>query len=735
LGALGLVLLVALAAGSLGTSVFRRYALSNGLLDFPNERSAHTRPVPRGGGVAIVLTILVGIVTGALLGFIPSKTAGALVGGAILVSLVGWIDDRKSLPTRIRLAAQLGAATWTVVLLQGYLRINLGWSAAELGVAGSVLAAVGIMWGTNFFNFMDGVDGLAAVEAVMVGLAGGGMLLWDGHPQLALIAFLVAGAAAGFLRWNWHPAQVFMGDVGSTTLGFLFCSLAVASENAGSVSLFTWGTLLGVFVFDPTLTLVRRLRYGNRWSTPHLDFAFHRAVRDGRSHSQVTTGVVTINLVLTALAVLGWAFPRLLLPTVGFGIVFLSLIYWKLESLFPMYRGAEPTRSRLSDPGISLVPDVPGRIDPTALEAIVHGRTVMVAGVAGELGRELCRQLPGLSPSRLVLLARDDESLAACTEELSTALPRLPISPVLCDLRDRARLRQVLKRFQPATVFHAACQRQVQLAEQNLAETIIANVLGTSVLVELAVAADVERLIFLSALEAGCAGNVMAATHSVAEQIVLDAATRHGRKLVVVRVGSLLGPRGSLELSLQRKIQAGGPVLIKHPRFSPRLRTAPQAVQLALQAAAMGEGGEVFVVDAGPPTPLLDIVHRLIHEAGLTVGKDIHIRFGGIGPNEPLTGERFGAVTDMHPTSHPLIARSAMSPAGSRLELLLDDLVRAALNGAEDLQRLLLSWLVPDFAQAMRPVIQAEGQAHASLRARPTELLHHKGPRELSGQS
>jgi Fuc2NAc and GlcNAc transferase len=221
LGIVGLVLLLALTAALLGTGAFRRYALANGLLDLPNERSAHTRPVPRGGGIAIVLPILVGIITGALLGFIPSKTAGALVGGAILVSLVGWIDDRQGLPTRIRLAAQLGAAIWAVVLLQGYLRVNLGWNAAQLGVAGSVLAAVGIMWGINFFNFMDGVDGLAAVEAVMVGLAGGGMLLWDGHPQLALIAFLVAGAAAGFLRWNWHPAQVFMGDVGSTTLGFL----------------------------------------------------------------------------------------------------------------------------------------------------------------------------------------------------------------------------------------------------------------------------------------------------------------------------------------------------------------------------------------------------------------------------------------------------------------------------------------------------------------------------------
>jgi FlaA1/EpsC-like NDP-sugar epimerase len=337
--------------------------------------------------------------------------------------------------------------------------------------------------------------------------------------------------------------------------------------------------------------------------------------------------------------------------------------------------------------------------------------------VGGELGRELCRQLPGLSPSRLVLLARDDESLAACAEELSTALPRLPLSPILCDLRDRDRLRQVLERFRPATIFHAACQRQVQLAEQNLAETIIANVLGTSVLVELAVAAEVERLIFLSALDAGCAKNVVAATHSVAEQIVLDAATRHRRKLFVVRVGSLLGPRGSLELSLQRKIQAGGPVLIKHPRISPRLRSAPQAVQLALQAAAMGKGGEVFVVDAGPPTSLLDIVNRLIHEAGLTAGKDIHIRYGGMGPSEPLTGERFGAVTGMHATSHPLIARSAPTLAGPQLELLLHDLVQAALHGAEDVQRLLLSWLVPDFAQAVRPVLQAEQESRASLRA------------------
>jgi Fuc2NAc and GlcNAc transferase len=712
-----LVLLLALAAASLGTRAFRQYALANGLLDRPNERSAHARPVPRGGGVAIVATALAGIIVASLLGFIPTRLTLALGGGGALVAVVGWLDDRKSLPTRTRLAAQLAAAIWVLVMLHGYFRVDLGWSVVDLGLAGSALAVVGIMWGTNFFNFMDGVDGLAAVEAVMVGLAGGGMLLWDGLPELALIAFLIAGGAAGFLRWNWHPAQVFMGDVGSTTLGFLFCSLAVASENAGSVSLFTWGTLLGVFVFDPTLTLVRRLRYGNRWSSPHLDFAFHRAARDGRSHSNVTVRVMAINLVLIALAGLGWAVPRLLLPSVAAGVVFLSLLYWKLETLFPMYHGAEQTRTRLSDPTISLVEDAPAPIDPAPLEALVEGRVVLVAGVTGTLGRELCRQLPGLSPSQLVILSPEEESLAACAEELATALPHLAIAPVLCDLKDRARVAQVLDRFRPATIFHAACQRRVQLAEQNLAATITCNVLGTSVLVELAGAGGVERLIFLSTLEAGCATNVMAATHAVAEQIVLNGAERYRRNFSVVRIGSLLGPRGSVELSIQRQIEVGGPVLIQHPRYSPRLRSAPQAVQLALQAAALSQGGEVFAIDAGPPTPLVDIAKRLIREAGLVPGKDIYIKFGAIRPGEPLTGERFGTASRLDPTAHQLIARLTVAlPVLGRAGL-QDDLVQAALHAAEDVQQLLLIWLVPDYARAMRPVILAKGYSLASRQA------------------
>jgi Fuc2NAc and GlcNAc transferase len=157
---------------------------------------------------------------------------------------------------------------------------------------------------------MDGLDGLAASEAVMVGLAAGGLLLWRGQGGLAFLAWTTAAASAGFLWWNWPPARIFMGDVGSGYLGFLLGTLALASERAGAVPALVWLVLVGLFFMDATATLIRRTLRRERWYVAHRAHAYQQALRLGWSHARVTRGAILVNVALAALATLAVAAPR-----------------------------------------------------------------------------------------------------------------------------------------------------------------------------------------------------------------------------------------------------------------------------------------------------------------------------------------------------------------------------------------------------------------------------------------
>lgn len=314
---------------------------ARGILDLPNDRSSHATPTPRGGGLAIAGVLLAGIALGALIGWVRPAVALGIGGGGAAVAVVGWLDDRDGLRARTRALAHAGAAVWALAWLDGYPVVQLGLERYHLGTAGFVLGTVGIVWGINFFNFMDGIDGIAASQSLVVGLVGGLLLHAGGAPGLALVAVLTAGAAAGFLRWNWAPARVFMGDVGSTTLGFVLSTLGVAAANEGAVPMLAWGTLLGVFVFDATVTVLRRVVQGHPFWQPHREFGFHRAVRAGLSHAQVSGRVVLLTALLGALAALGSTMPRLMLAAAAAGLVLLGGLYLALESRVPMYTGPE----------------------------------------------------------------------------------------------------------------------------------------------------------------------------------------------------------------------------------------------------------------------------------------------------------------------------------------------------------------------------------------------------------
>jgi len=335
-----LVFIVAAAILSwLLASRVRLYALDR-LLDIPNERSSHSSPTPRGGGLAIAFTVLGGIILAAMWHWIEWELALALVGGGAMIAAAGWIDDHRDLPALVRFAVQFLSAGWAMYWLGGLSALSVGSTQLLLGPAGTALGVIGIVWAINLYNFVDGIDGLAAGEAITTGVIGGLILMVMGHEGLAMVSLLIAAASAGFLPLNWAPAKLFMGDVGSGMLGYLFAVLAIASENAGAIPLLIWVLLLGAFVFDATVTLCRRIAHGERWYHAHHSHAYQRMVQAGRSHAQVSSMILLINMILALLAILAWLRPTFFLIAIGAGALLLSILYLSVERIRPMHARA-----------------------------------------------------------------------------------------------------------------------------------------------------------------------------------------------------------------------------------------------------------------------------------------------------------------------------------------------------------------------------------------------------------
>ncbi|MGN6393592.1 MAG: MraY family glycosyltransferase [Gemmatimonadales bacterium] len=297
----GTILLGAAAffASAALAALVRRYALSHALLDVPNERSSHSVPTPRGGGLAIATVVLAGLVVLERAHLLVPRIAFGLFGGGLLVAVVGWLDDRHELRATVRIVVHVAAAAWTLAWLGGMPNLTVAAEATHLGLGGTLLAMLGIVWLTNLYNFMDGIDGLAAAEAFIVSAAGV-LLLAGPSPALALVALLVAAAAAGFLVWNWPPARLFMGDVGSGFLGYTFGALALASENARALPALVWLVMLGPFFVDATVTLLRRMVRGERWYAGHRTHAYQRVVQGGWRHWQVSLLIAGLSAILAA---------------------------------------------------------------------------------------------------------------------------------------------------------------------------------------------------------------------------------------------------------------------------------------------------------------------------------------------------------------------------------------------------------------------------------------------------
>jgi Fuc2NAc and GlcNAc transferase len=252
----------------------------------PNDRSSHTIPTPRGGGLAIVLCFFAGII---LLHPHPTPLTYALLTGSTMIALIGYIDDHRALSAKIRFAVHILAA------ITGMYFLNLPfWTLLP------------IAWCINLYNFMDGIDALASLQGLFVSLAAAGTLLYLGDITTAKICFTLAATLTGFLCWNWPPARIFMGDVGSGTLGFIFAMLIFS----GTLPLTFWFILMAVFICDATFTLLRRMLGGEKWYSAHRSHAYQRFVQRGYSHKQVAMGILLFNLcILLPLAWLSLSYP------------------------------------------------------------------------------------------------------------------------------------------------------------------------------------------------------------------------------------------------------------------------------------------------------------------------------------------------------------------------------------------------------------------------------------------
>ena len=343
--------------------------------------------------------------------------------------------------------------------------------------------------------------------------------------------------------------------------------------------------------------------------------------------------------------------------------------------------------------------------DIQAVRRLVAGKRVLVTGGGGSIGRELCRQLLYCGPSELILLGHGENSIFEsfhALKQLELNGPKL--TPLIADTRFLPRILALFERYRPQIVFHAAAHKHVPLMELNPAEAVTNNVAGTRNILEAAKAVDVEQFVMISTDKAVNPTSIMGASKRSAELLVLRAARQTGKPYVTVRFGNVLGSRGSVVLTFKQQIAAGGPVTVTHPEIKRYFMTIPEAVQLVLQAAALGTGDEIFVLDMGDPIRIVDLAVDLIKLSGLELGRDIEIKYVGLRPGDKLFEELFIPGEDYQRTEHEkiFIAANASRFVPADLEQAVNVLNAAAdRNDSEAIKRAFRG-LIPEYQPAVQ---------------------------------
>jgi len=347
----------------------------------------------------------------------------------------------------------------------------------------------------------------------------------------------------------------------------------------------------------------------------------------------------------------------------------------------------------------------PTHVFDEQMGAVLTGKVVLVTGAGGSIGSEICRQIARWGPSELIMLGHGENSIFEAVLEMRELYPSVALHPVIADVRDLPRLENIFSRSRPQVVFHAAAHKHVPMMEMNIEEAITNNIQGTRNIVEVSRKYDVERLVMISTDKAIRPVNVMGATKRIAEWMVLDAANRWNRAFSVVRFGNVLGSRGSVVPLFKRQIASGGPVTVTHPDMKRYFMTIPEAVNLVLQAASMGGGGQTFVLNMGQQVRILDLAEDLIRLSGLEPYRDIEIIFTGIRPGEKLSEDLWDEGYDIKSTGHPDIFQ--ISPQddlqGQPLYRAVEELLKLGREGEVSAIIELLDEIIPGSAIRSTP--------------------------------
>lgn len=293
----------------------------------------------------------------------------------------------------------------------------------------------------------------------------------------------------------------------------------------------------------------------------------------------------------------------------------------------------------------------PVRLDEAGIRAKLHGRSVLVTGAAGSIGSELCRQIARFSPREIVAYDIAETGLFYLEREMRELFPDVPLRAEIGSIQRTARLAEILLRYRPSVIYHAAAYKHVPLMEQHIFEAVENNVLGTYNTARAAAAHGVEDFVMISSDKAVHPTSVMGVTKRVAE-LIINSLQDGGTNFVSVRFGNVLGSNGSVVPVFKKQIAAGGPVTVTHPEMRRYFMTIPEAVQLVLQASTMGKGGEIFVLDMGQPVRIVDLARNLILLSGLQPDRDIKVEFTSVRPGEKLYEELSTLEENTQPTYH-----------------------------------------------------------------------------------
>jgi FlaA1/EpsC-like NDP-sugar epimerase len=339
----------------------------------------------------------------------------------------------------------------------------------------------------------------------------------------------------------------------------------------------------------------------------------------------------------------------------------------------------------------------PVRLDDSGLHGLLTGKVVMVTGAGGSIGAELCRQIAHFSPAKLVLFEQSELALYQMEQELPALFPGLSIVPVIGDVKNEGLVDQVMGEHRPVVVFHAAAYKHVPLMEDDNAwEATRNNVLGTQVLARSAQGHGVEKFVLVSTDKAVNPTSVMGASKRVAEMVCQTMQRPQGTRFVSVRFGNVLGSSGSVIPKFRQQIEAGGPVTVTHPDITRYFMSITESAQLVLQAALMGEGGEIFVLDMGEPVKIAELAKLMIRLSGMDEER-IRIDYIGLRPGEKLYEELLADSESTLPTPHPRlrVAKARAAEAGWYREC-MEWLAQSGFQDEASVKRQLKAW-VPEY--------------------------------------